>query len=441
MKKILIIGAGRSATILINYLLQKSLTYDWSIVLADTNLELAQSKIGNNPNAKAVSLNIHNIEDRQKFIQEADLVVSMLPAFLHMEAASDCVKFGKHMVTASYVSPELREMSEEVKEKGLIFMSEIGLDPGIDHMSAMQLINSIKDQGGKLTAFKSYTGGLVAPESDDNPWHYKFTWNPRNVIVAGQTTAQYMENDVIKFMPYKRLFEEYRLTEVPELGTFEIYPNRDSLSYRKVYAMYNIPTIYRGTMRKRGFCDAWNAMVKIGLTDENIKIKHSNEMTYRDLLNGFARPGSGSLEERIADLIGEEVDSVVMDKLKWTGIFEDNKIEQENASPAFILENLLLKKWKLKPDDKDMIIMKHEFEYELEGKTQNMSSTLVMKGEDQVKTAMAKLVGLPLGIFVKLVMTGQFTQTGVLIPVMKEAYDPVLEELKDYGVEFDEVMG
>lgn len=441
MKKILIIGAGRSATTLINYLLKQASIYDWSIVLVDANLEAAQNKIGDHPNATAERLDILNEENRHKFIKEADLVVSMLPAFLHIEVARDCAKFGKHLATASYVSAELKELHDEVKAKGLIFMNEIGLDPGIDHMSAMQLIDEIKNKGGELKTFNSYTGGLIAPESDDNPWHYKFTWNPRNVVIAGQTTAQYLDKGEIKFMPYKRLFEEYKLTEVKGMGTYEVYPNRDSLSYRKIYNMENIPTIYRGTMRTRGFCDAWNAMVKIGLTDDGFKIVNSDKMTYRDLLNAFARPGEGSVEERIADLIGEEMNSEVMEKLRWTGMFEETAIEQKNATPAQILEKLLLKKWSLKSDDKDMIIMKHEFEYDLEGKTEKLSSTLVMKGDDQVNTAMAKLVGLPLGIFVKLAMTGKFTQTGVLIPVMKEAYDPVLEELEEYGVVFEEEKG
>ncbi|MCB0652611.1 MAG: saccharopine dehydrogenase NADP-binding domain-containing protein [Saprospiraceae bacterium] len=441
MNKILIIGAGRSATALINYLLEQSVLHQWSIVLADTDLQLAQKKAGHHPNAVAVELDIHNIENRQKFIQEADLVVSMLPAFLHIEVARDCLAFKKHLITASYVSNEMRELGEEARKNNLIFMSEIGLDPGIDHMSAMQMIDGIKAKGGKLNAFYSYTGGLVAPESDDNPWHYKFTWNPRNVIVAGQTTAQYLEKGKIKFMPYDRLFQEYLLTEVPGLGTYEIYPNRDSLSYRSIYDLEDIPTIYRGTMRTRGFCDAWNALVKIGLTDEGFNIEHSDKMTYRELLEAFARPGEASLEDRIAELAGVSKDSKVMDQLRWAGLFENERITRKNASPATILEHLLLDKWALQPEDKDMIIMKHEFEYALDGQEKHLSSTLVMKGEDQVNTAMAKLVGLPMAIFVKLVMTGKFNQPGVLIPVMKEAYDPVLSELREFGVVFEEVEG
>ncbi|KAA3638638.1 MAG: saccharopine dehydrogenase [Bacteroidetes bacterium] len=439
MNKILIIGAGRSSTVLINYLLEQSVTFQWSVVLADSNLELAKSKIGDYKNASAVCLDIHNEENRQKFIQDADVVISMLPQFLHMDVARDCITYGKHFVCASYVSKEMKALDEEARAKGLVFMSEIGLDPGIDHMSAMQVINDIKARGGKIKGFYSYTGGLIAPESDDNPWHYKFTWNPRNVVVAGQTTAQFLENGKLKLMPHKRLFRDYRLTEVTGLGTYEIYPNRDSLSYLETYDLQDTPTILRGTLRKRGFCDAWHAFVKMGLTDDGIHIQQSDKMTYRDLVEAMLHNEKGTLEERVANLIRVEVDSKVMDQLRWTGIFEDKLIEQKNASPAQILEHLLLEKWSLKPEDKDMIIMKHEFDYELHGEDHHLSSTLVMKGDDQVNTAMAKLVGLPLGIFVKMLMNGDYSTPGVQIPVMKEVYDPALEELKHYGVVFEEV--
>jgi saccharopine dehydrogenase-like NADP-dependent oxidoreductase len=439
MNKILIIGAGRSATALINYLLEQSVAHQWSIVLADSNIDLAKSKIGDHSHAQAVALDIHNQESRQKFIQEADVVVSMLPAFLHMNVAHDCIAFGKHFVCASYISREMMALDQDARNKGLVFMNEMGLDPGIDHMSAMQVINDLKSKGATLKAFKSYTGGLIAPESDDNPWHYKFTWNPRNVITAGQTTAQYLENGQLKLMPHKRLFRDYLLTDIPGYGTYEIYPNRDSLSYLETYNLQDIPTILRGTLRKQGFCDAWHAFVKMGMTDDEIQIKGSDTMTYRDLVEAFLHKETGTLEERVAKLIRVEVESKVMDQLRWTGIFEDRRIEQKNASPACILEHLLLDKWGLKPEDKDMIIMKHEFDYELHGENHHLSSTLVMKGEDQVNTAMAKLVGLPMGIFVKLLMTGNYKTPGVQIPVTQDVYDPALEELSRYGVIFEEV--
>ena len=318
-------------------------------------------------------------------------------------------------------------------------MGEMGLDPGIDHMSAMQKINEIKDKGGKLTAFRSYTGGLIAPESDNNPWHYKFTWNPRNVVLAGQGTAQYLKDGKFKYIPYNRLFKDYQTIDIPGLGEYEVYANRDSLLYREVYGLSGIPNILRGTIRGKGFCKAWDALIQIGLTDGSYPILDCDKLSYHELMEAYvSRHSSGSVKERIAQLIGEEVNSAVLQKLEWLGLFRKKKINLQHATPALILENLLLDKWKLQPEDKDMILMQHEFEYELEGKKHLLLSTLVMKGNNAVDTAMSRLVGLPMGVFVKLVMEGRITSKGVNIPVMKEVYDPVLEELQHYGVVFEE---
>ena len=438
MKDILIIGAGRSATTLINYVLKKAKTHQWNVVVADANVELAKQKVATYDQASAVELDIKNVERRRQLISEAEVVVSMLPAFLHIEVARDCIMLKKHLMTASYVSKEMAELGEQARALGLIFMGEIGLDPGLDHMSAMQKIHEIEEMGGVLTSFQSYTGGLIAPESDDNPWHYKFTWNPRNVVLSGQGVARYLEDGVVKFVPYNRVFKNHKTTEIEGLGTYEVYANRNSLLYLKIYGLENIPSIFRGTIRHLGFCDAWNALIRIGLTDDAFSIADSANMTYRDLTEAYIPKGELPLENRVAAFLNEEVDSPIMKKLEWAGLCSDERIELNNASPAKILEKLLLKKWKLKPTDKDMIIMKHEFEYILNGRKELQTSTLVMEGEDQVHTAMAKLVGLPLGIFVKLVMEGEITSTKTSIPVVKEVYEPVLKELKEYGVEFVE---
>lgn len=441
MNNILIIGAGRSSTALIKYLLEKSEQHDWSVVVADANLELAEEKVGKHPNGQSVLLDVMNEGARNQLVEAADVVVSMLPARLHFEVAKDCIRFKKHLITASYISKEMQSLDAEAKKAGLIFMGEIGLDPGIDHMSAVQKIDEIKDGGAKMTAFRSYTGGLIAPESDDNPWHYKFTWNPRNVVLSGQGTAQYLENNKYKYIPYNRLFGQHKTIEVPEMGTYEVYANRDSLTYREIYGLTEIPNILRGTIRNMGYCDAWDALLKIGLTDDSYQILESAELTYNDFMEAFLEPRNGhtgTVKERVAEFLGEETNSVIMEKLDWLGLFSDQKIGLKSASPALILEKLLLKKWTLKPDDKDMIIMQHEFEYELDGKKKLLTSTLVSKGKDSVYTAMARLVGIPLGIFVRLVMLGKVNVTGVNIPVMRQVYEPVLEELKEYGVVFVE---
>ncbi len=438
MNSILIIGAGRSATACIKYVLEKAKENNWFVTVADSDPRLADAKVAGHPNGRGTWLDVLKTNDRRELIGRADVVVSLLPAHLHLEVAHDCIKLKKHLITASYVSQEMYRLGDEARDRELIFMGEMGLDPGIDHMSAMRQIADIKSKGRKITAFRSYTGGLVAPESDDNPWNYKFTWNPRNVVLSGQGTAQYLEDGKFKFIPYNRLFEEYRTIDVPDMGKYEVYANRDSLLYREVYGLEGIPNIMRGTIRHSGFCDAWNALVKIGLTDGGYPIVDSGKLTYHEFMEGFINPENttGSVKDRIAQLIGEDTDSEVMKKLDWLGLFRKKKIRVGNATPALILEGLLLDKWKLKPKDKDMIIMQHEFEYELKGEKKKMTSTLVMKGEGADDTAMSRLVGLPMGIFVKLVMEGKITSTGVNIPVMKEVYEPVLDELANYGVVF-----
>jgi saccharopine dehydrogenase (NADP+, L-glutamate forming) len=440
MKSILIIGAGRSSTALIHYVLKIAKERGWFVFVGDADPGLAEKKINNHPNGRALWLDVTKANDRKDIIGRADVVVSLLPAHLHLEVAHDCIKLKKHLITASYVSQEMYRLGDEARNRELIFMGEMGLDPGIDHMSAMQKINEIKARGGKLTSFISNTGGLVAPESDTNPWHYKFSWNPRNVVLSGQGTAQYLENGKLKFIPYNRLFREYRTLEVPGYGEYEAYANRDSLLYREVYGLDNIPNILRGTIRAKGFCDAWHALVKIGLTDASFPILDSGNITYHELMEAYLPSSniSGSVKERIARMIDEDVDSDVMKKLEWLGLFRKKKIKLPNASPALILENLLLDKWKLSAGDKDMIVMQHQFEYEIGGKHKQLTSTLVMKGEDDINTAMSKLVGLPMGIFVRLVMDGKINSKGVNIPVMPEVYNPVLEELKEYGVNFIE---
>ncbi|MEO1514269.1 MAG: saccharopine dehydrogenase C-terminal domain-containing protein [Bacteroidota bacterium] len=441
LKSILVIGAGRSATALIQYLLNKAKDYGWFVMVADTDFDSAQQKVGDHPNGRATWLDVMKVNDRKALIERADVVVSLLPAHLHLEVAHDCIKLNKHLITASYVSQEMYRLGDEARNRELIFMGEMGLDPGIDHMSAMRKIDEIKEKGGTLTSFRSYTGGLIAPESDDNPWHYKFTWNPRNVVLAGQGTAQYLQNGRYKYIPYNRLFKEVKKVNVEGFGPLEMYANRDSLLYREIYGLQDIPNLLRGTLRYPGFCKAWNALVEIGLTDGSFPILETNKLTYHSLMDAYLSsnlPSNGSVKERTATFLGEDVDSSVMKKLDWLGLFRKRRIHMKQATPALILENLLLEKWNMQPEDKDMIVMQHEFEYELEGQKRELTSTLVMKGENAVDTAMSRLVGIPMGILVKMVMLGQVQATGVNIPVMREVYNPVLDELEEYDVVFRE---
>lgn len=438
MKKIVIIGAGRSATTLINYLLDHAQEHDWQIFVCDFDLQLAQEKLNGHTRGTAHQLDIKNVDARRAIVNDADFVVSMLPPSLHLHLAKDCILLKKNLVNASYVSPEMAALNDDVASSGLLFLCEMGLDPGIDHMSAMQILDDIRDKGGKITHFKSYTGGLVAPESDDNPWHYKFSWSPRNVVVAGQGTAQYIEQGQLRFVPYHRTFEQIRSIQVPDMGPYEVYANRDSLSYMEKYGLADVKTLYRGTIRRVGFCSAWNALIKIGLTDSHFVLPDNYKLSYRSLLECLCPEGKGTLEERIAALTGIDLNGAEMSRLKWLGIFDNALIPSNSSSPADILEQILLEKWKLREEDKDMIIMQHDIDYEYEGQSHQIISTLVEIGQDATNTAMSKLVGLPMAVFVKHFLTEGCSLQGVQIPLSKEIYEPVLKELSTLGVRFKE---
>ena len=436
MKSILILGAGRSSTTLINYLIKAAEEHGWMVTVADTDLDIALSKTEHSKNALGVQLDVNDVTKRQELIRDKNVVVSLLPAFLHPIVAKDCLEFSKHLVTASYLNEDIRSMEQEALAKGLLFMGEMGLDPGIDHMSAMQKINEIKAEGATLSAFYSYTGGLIAPESDDNPWSYKFTWNPRNVVLAGQGTAQYLNAGKIKYIPYNRLFSERKVIQVPELGPYDVYANRDSLPYRKLYGIENVPTILRGTIRANGYCDAWDTLVNIGLTDDSYDLDLESIKTYRELVESFILGTYPDIKTGVSNFLGLPTDHEIIRKLEWTELFSDRPIKLKRATPAQALEDLLLDKWALKKEDKDMIIMQHQFEYVLDGVSKKLISSMVTKGEDSVNTSMAKTVGLPVAILVKLLLLGKVSLTGVHIPVMAEIYEPVLEELKEYGIDF-----
>ena len=439
MKNILVTGAGRSASSLIKYLLDNSTKENWKVTVGDVSLDLVKQKTGNHANARALELDINNQEQREEEIQHADLVISMLPASMHINVAKDCVRFKKHLVTASYVSKEMGELNEEAIKAGVVLINENGLDPGIDHASAMKVIDEIHQQGGELISFKSYCGGLVAPECNDNPWGYKFSWNPRNVILAGQGTAQYIENGEYKYIPYNRLYTQTNTVEVKGYGRFDAYANRDSLSYRKSYSIENIPTMLRGTLRMEGYCKAWNVFVKLGITDDTYKIEASNTLTYRNLIEAYLPDSNKTIKEKLTAFMGNDIDADTLSKIELTGILSDEKITLKDAAPAQILQELLERKWKLLEHDKDMIVMQHQFQYKTRsGDIKNITSSLIVKGEDQTYTAMAKTVGLPLAIVTKLIVQNKITSRGVVIPTIKEIYEPLLKELETLGVKFEE---
>lgn len=441
MKNILVIGAGRSTISLINYLLKESESGELKIIVCDRDVSLVKTKINGHLNAEAVEADLTDAITRVDLINRADIVISMLPAHLHMPVANDCVALRKHLVTASYVSPEMRALDERAKKAGVILMNELGVDPGIDHLSAMKLIDEIRDKGGELNIFESFTGGLVSPESElDNPWRYKFTWNPRNVVLAGSgTPVKFKQAGHYKYIPHHQLFRRTEIIEIDDYGKFEGYANRDSLKYREEYGLHGIPTIFRGTLRRPGYCRAWDVFVKLGMTDDNYTLENSANMTFREFTNTFlAYNQHDSVELKLMHYLQIPHDSDLMDKLRWVGIFDETIIGLENATPAQILEHILKQKWGLKPEDHDMIVMYHKFGYEINGERKMIESSMVTIGDDAENTAMAKTVGLPVGIATKLILNGEISTPGVHIPISKEIYTPMLRELEEFGITFRE---
>jgi saccharopine dehydrogenase (NAD+, L-glutamate forming) len=441
MRHILIIGAGKSTGVLVDYLLNKSEEQNLQLTIADKDLSQAIKLCDNHKNASAIKLDIFNENSRVDQIKKADLVISMLPARFHIKVARDCVALGIHMVTASYVSPEMQELDAEAKKKNLVFMNEIGVDPGVDHMSAMRVIDQIREKGGKVILFESFTGGLVAPENDDNLWNYKFTWNPRNVVTAGQGgAAKFIQEGKFKYIPYHRLFRRTEFLDVEGYGRFEALANRNSLKYKEVYGLEDVLTLYRGTMRRVGFSKAWNMFVQLGMTDDTYEIDGSENMSYREFVNSFLPYSpTDSVELKMRLELKIDQDDIMWNKLEELNLFSNEKIIGiAKATPAQALQKILEDKWTLQPGEKDMIVMYHKFGYEVNGEKKQIDSTMVCLGDGDNQTAMAKTVGLPLGMAALRILNSQIKTYGVQIPILKEIYEPILKELETYGVRFRE---
>jgi len=473
---------------------------NWQLTVADSNQSAAEAKLGGAPGTTAVGINVENEHERAALISSADIVISLLPPALHFLVASDCVKYGKDLLTASYVDEKIADLGPLIKDKGLLFICELGLDPGIDHMSAMQLIQDIKNNGGKIVSFTSHCGGLVAPESDDNPWHYKISWNPRNVVMAGKAGASFLENNEVVQLAYEELFDASRVIDVPGLGFLSWYPNRDSLTYIDLYHLHDVKTFIRTTLRYPEFCFGWKNLIDLKLTDENI-LYHTDGMTLKEFFqehfnkHGFSDwiqkqltarfEQTRELLEKLRDLLeAEEVadpeakkalqDFMMVDnsgdlkninleevktraaatvagqmheanlsmkQLIFLGMDDgDTRINKGVASAADVLQFAMEKKLLLEPHDKDMIVMLHSIVYEKDRKNEVLESCLVVKGESSARTAMAKTVGLPLGIAAKLILQKKIDVTGLHIPIIPEIYEPVMNELEQHGIHFKETI-
>jgi saccharopine dehydrogenase-like NADP-dependent oxidoreductase len=498
MKNILLFGAGKSATVLIDYLLKNAEKEQWHLMLADANRSMSQEKIGGSVFGTAVTIDITNEEDRKALIMEADIVISLLPPAYHIIVAKDCIAFSKNLLTASYIDESMRSLRDSIEEKDLLFLCEMGLDPGIDHMSAKKMIDEIHEKDGKIDSFISHCGGLVAPESDNNPWHYKISWNPRNVVMAGKAGAIYKLGGEIIELNYEDLFAEKRYVAIPGNEALCWYPNRDSLSYISKYGLQETNTFIRTTLRHPDYIYGWKNIIDLKLTSEDIFYntdKWSLSMFFRAHMdkNGFSEWLENKLRDQfdltkglLAELVNlveleqkaadkgvdtpdeimmvdgkgdlQKVDiddlkinaaatladkmhdaSLTLKQLFYLGMDDDTTIiNKGHCSAADVLQFALEKKLALQPGDKDLVMMLHEIEYTIDDKKYKSTASMIVTGEDDAHTAMAKTVGLPLGIAAKLILDGTINQKGLLIPVNKEIYIPVLEILNQYGIFFNE---
>ncbi len=444
MQTILIAGAGKSSVFLIEYLLNHAKTRKWRVIVADADRAAVEEKTGGHPQAEVAELDVTNDKQRRALVERADIVLSLMPPHLHIHLAKDCLDFKKNLITSSYISPEMQEMDVAAKEKGLMFMCEMGLDPGIDHMTASALFERMNRGLGHNVSFKSYCGGLIAPESDDNPWHYKFTWNPKNIVTAGKDGAHYLNNGKEVTVGYEKLFAQRELVDVAGLGKLAYYPNRDSLHYLTLYK--NLPDAYtfmRATFRHPDFCKGWYALVKLDVTNAADNVGHPK--TYAEWIIKKLQLADGkNLAGKVAEKLGEKEGSKTMKMLEWLGMFDEKTIAGKGTNSAEILLDLLLEKWAMKPEDKDMVVMQHELEYDPRRAKERtkITSTMIIKGDDREHSAMAKTVGLPIAVLAEVVLTNKLPKmpTGVCIPVSASIYTPVLRQLRRLGIEFHETV-
>lgn len=438
MKKILVLGAGKSSGVLINYLLQHAEKNNWRVFVADIDVSVAAKLINNNSRGEAHAINTSNEPETLALITQVDVVVSMLPPALHPFIANLCLQARKHLVTPSYISDAMQQFHQDAEANGLLFLNEMGLDPGIDHMSAFAMIEEVKKAGGVITGFKSHCGGLIAKDSVDNPWQYKFTWNPRNVVLAGQgdKPIQWLQNDKVEKLSYKELFASAQQLTINNRETFDTYPNRDSLSYSVIYGLNNADTFYRGTLRYKGFCSAWQFIVRLGLCDDIHIIKANDKSTFNALISSLTGiENNESFVKNVAAFLGVREDDSDFQKLVWLGLFDNINVDLNAETAAQALQHLLEEKWKLNYGDKDRVVMVHELIYKLNGKIFLQTATLDIEGTTE-HTAMASTVGLPIAIAVKNILNGGIKKSGVLRPIFKDIYEPILQELKQFGIVF-----
>lgn len=435
MRRVCLLGAGLVAGPLIEYLLG----YDEiELFVADLDLERARSLVRNHPRGRVIQLDLQDRESLVRLLAQSEVVVSLVPYTFHPYVAEICLELKKNLVTASYISPAMKALDSKARERGLIFLNELGLDPGIDHMEAMRLIDEAHREGGRVLSFISYCGGLPAPEARDNPFSYKFSWSPRGVLLAGRNEARYLLDGKEVVVPAEELFSHYRMIEVPGLGSFEGYPNRNSVSYTEIYGIPEARTMLRGTLRYPGWCLKLKKISELGLLD--ITEREWQAETYAGFIKEYLGLGDvGDLKRSLADRLKIEVDSEVIKSLDWLGLFSDRPLPSSKISPLDLLVNLMVDKLKYREGERDMTVLQHEIVIEYPGKGQEkITSTLIDFGQPHGHTSMSRTVGLPVALGVKLILEGRIHRSGVLTPTLSEIYHPILDELRALGLAFRE---
>jgi saccharopine dehydrogenase-like NADP-dependent oxidoreductase len=432
MKTILILGAGKSSSYLIKHLVEQRNNLNISLAILDLNIAHLEG-YSSMDRVSLVRLSSGTLAEYEPHIENSFLTISMLPAFMHIEVAKLCLTYGSHLVTPSYISDEMQSLSKEAESKDLIFLNELGFDPGIDHLTTMKIYEEIVQQGGKLISYRSYAGGLVAPKCDDNPWHYKFSWNPRNVILAGQGgDIKYKKKGREEILTYSNLFKQSELLKLSNGQIFDAYANRDSLKYEKLYGWSSIDTLIRGTLRIHGFCEAWALLVDLGITDDTVKNRLFKGKSFSEFYTSF-------LHIPLNEFLNKQNNSI-KEKLESIG-FSDTKSQiQMDGSAAEILQSILVDKWKLNPEDTDWVVMVHFFTYEIGEKKFEIESCFSLDGESSTFTAMSKTVGMPIAFAAELIIQNEIKAKGVLMPTSSEIYLPILKKLEEIGITFKEII-
>jgi saccharopine dehydrogenase-like NADP-dependent oxidoreductase len=431
----LVLGAGLVSKPLVRYLLDNT---DFLVVMASRTLSKVEKIVGNHPRGIALELDISDEDQLDRLISESDLTVSLLPYEFHVKIAKLCLKYKRHLVTTSYVSDEMKTLDKEAKKIGVLLLNECGLDPGIDHMSAMRIIHEVEKKGGIVKSFKSSTGALPALEVNNNPFGYKFSWAPRGVLLASKNPSKWLENGKIKEFPGEQLFENYYIQDVSDIGSFENYPNRNSVPYKEIYGLKDAITVYRGTFRMTGWCETMRKIVALGWLSEK-PFKNYMVKTYADITRKLveAKP-KDDLVEVTAKFLGLTTYSTVIKRLEWLGLFSNEILPSDKNNPLDYLNVLTLKKMSLGENERDMIIMHHEFIVEYPNKKEYLTSTLVDYGIVGGDSSIARTVSIPAAIAVKMILEGKIKLSGVYIPVNPKIYNPILDELEGIGIKFKE---